>query len=232
MRKSAILQLILSAAVGTVLMVSAWAQLAHSADQTATNSAANFADSSADQTAAHSADQATQPATHSEAGASAARKIAYMAANGRSVKPSTTPTVLTAAEWNAYLNEGAVKLPEGISNVRISSDAGMAHAAADVDFDRLTANRTRSNPFLALFTGKHHVTGSALVAARNGVGTVHVASVEFDGVEVPPIALEYFSNKFLRPKYGNAVGLDARVPLGNRISSAVVGTDQVTITQR
>ena len=225
MRRAAILKFILSAAVGTALMAGAWAQQAHSAEQLATNAE--------EQTAAHFEEQAaTQSAGHSEAGASAARKIAYIGANGRSIKPSTTPTVLTAAEWNAYLNEGGVRLPEGISNVRISAEAGMAHGAADIDFDKLTANRTRSNPFLALFTGKHHVTGSALVAASNGVGTVHVASVEFDGVAVPPIALEYFSNKFLRPKYGSAVGLDGRLPLGNRISSVVVGADQVTITQR
>jgi hypothetical protein len=170
--------------------------------------------------------------SHSADYSSAQRKIAFIAENGHSPNPSTTPTVLTAAEWNAYLNEGGVKLPDGISNIRISSNATIVHADAEVDFDRLTANRTRSNPFLALFTGKHHVTAVARAAATKGVASIHVDSVMFDGVEVPPIALEYFSNKFLRPKYGNAVGLDATFHLGNRISTVVVGADQVTITQR
>ncbi len=49
---------------------------------------------------------------------------------------------------------------------------------------------------------------------------------------IPRIALEYFSDRFLRPKYGNAVGLDSTFHLPSRIDSAIVGTDQVTITQR
>ena len=69
--------------------------------------------------------------------------------------------MLTASEWNAYLNQGGVKLPEGISDIRITSEPGIAHGEAEIDFDRLTANRTRSNPLLALFTGKHQVTGTA-----------------------------------------------------------------------
>jgi hypothetical protein len=173
---------------------------------------------------------------HSPAFTSAAQKFAWLAENGRSANPSTRPTVLTAEEWNAYLdqsgNPGGVKLPEGISGIRISSEAALAHADAEIDFDRLTANRTRSNPLLALFTGKHQVTATAHVSAANGVGTVHVDSVLFDGVEVPRFALEYFAGRYLQPKYGNAIGMDATFPLRNRIDTAIVGANQVTITQR
>ena len=74
--------------------------------------------------------------------------------------------MLTAEEWNAYLNQGGVNCPRGVSNVRISSQpADAVRANADVDFDRLTANRTRNNPLLALFTGIHHVTVTAQVGA-------------------------------------------------------------------
>jgi hypothetical protein len=52
-----------------------------------------------------------------------------------------------------------------------------------------------------------------------------------DGVEVPRIALEYFADRFLRPKYGSAVGLDSTFHLPARIDSASLGTDQVTISQ-
>ena len=173
---------------------------------------------------------------HSAAFASATEKFAWLAENGRSANPSTRPTVLTADEWNAYLdqsgNPGGVKLPEGISGIRISSEAGLAHGDAEIDFDRLTANRTRSNPFLALFTGKHQVTVTAHLSAANGIGTVHVDSVLFDGVEVPRLALEFFAGLYLRPKYGNAIGMDATFPLHNRIDTAIVGANQVTITQR
>jgi hypothetical protein len=170
--------------------------------------------------------------SHSEAYASAARKIAWLAENGRAPRPSTRPTVLTAPEWNAYLNEGGVKLPDGVSNVRLSSQPAVVHGDAEVDFDRLTANRTRNKPLLALFTGKHHVTCIAQAAAANGVATVRVQSVAFDGVEVPRFALELFSDRYLRPKYGNAVGMDSTFRLHSRIDTAILGTNQVTITQR
>jgi hypothetical protein len=168
---------------------------------------------------------------HSRVFASADRKIAWLRENGRSEYPASKPTVLTAEEWNAYLNQGGVKLPEGLSNIRISSQPTIAHGEADVDFDRLTANRSRSNPFLTLFTGKHHVTVTAQLAAARGTGAVRVESFMLDGVEVPRIALEYFADRFLRPKYGSAVGLDSTFHLPARIDSASLGTDQVTISQ-
>jgi hypothetical protein len=168
----------------------------------------------------------------SAAFASADRKIKWIGENGRTEHPSTRPVVLTAAEWNAYLNEGGVKLPEGVSSVRLTSESAVVHGDAEVDFDRLTANRTRNNPLLQLFTGKHHVTVTAQAAAANGVGTVRVQSVEFDGVQIPEIALEYFCNRYLRPKYGSAVGMDSTFHLHSRIETAILGTDQVTITQR
>jgi hypothetical protein len=164
--------------------------------------------------------------------AGAAKKFAWLTENGRSANPSTRPTVLTADEWNAYLNEGGVKLPEGVTAVRITSEPGMAHADAEVDFDRLTANRTRSNPLLGLFTGKHHVTATARLAAANGMGTVEVESVQFDGVEIPRFALEYFAGRYLRPKYGSAIGMDSTFALHHRIDTVVVGANQATITQR
>jgi hypothetical protein len=177
---------------------------------------------------------------HSPAYDSAAAKIAWIGENAHSANPSTRPTTLTAAEWNAYLNEGGVKLPAGLSNIRISSQPEIVHGDAEVDFDRLTSNRTRSNPFLVLFTGKHHVAVTArftvsdavVNAAANAAATVRVDSVQFDSVEVPRIALEYFANRYLQPKFGKAVGMDATFPLRAHIATVTVGTDQVTITQR
>jgi hypothetical protein len=168
----------------------------------------------------------------SAAFASAERKIKWIAENGNSEHPSHRPTVLTSQEWNAYLNEGGVALPEGVSSVHLTSQPAVVHGDAEVDFDRLTANRTRNNPLLALFTGKHHVTVTAQAAASNGVGTVRVDSVEFDGVEIPRLALEYFCNRYLRPRFGNAVGMDATFHMRSRIDTAILGTNQVTITQR
>ena len=169
---------------------------------------------------------------HSDAFESARQKFAWIARNGESSTPSMVPTVLTAREWNAYLNEGGVKLPEGLSRMRIASEPGIAQGEAEIDFDRLTANRTRGNPLLYLFTGKHRVNVNAHLQANNGIGVVHVESVFFDGVEIPRPALEYFASRYLRPKYGNAVGLDSRFALHHRIDTAIVGNNQVAITQR
>jgi hypothetical protein len=169
---------------------------------------------------------------HSAAFISAQRKIDWMAQNGRSQSPSTRPTVVADDEWNAYINEGGVKLPDGVSNVRLTSQPAVIHGNAVVDFDRLTANRSRNNPLLTLFTGKHHVTATAQAAASRGVGVVRVEKVEFDGVEVPRFALEYFCDHYLRPKYGNAIGMDSTFRLHSRIDSAILGTGQVTIIQR
>lgn len=169
---------------------------------------------------------------HSQAFESARQKFQWIERNGESANPSTAPTVLTAREWNAYLNEGGVKLPEGLSRIRIASEPGIAHGEAEIDFDRLTANRTRANPLLFLFTGKHRVNVDAHLHADNGTGTMHVDSVFFDGVEIPRLALEYFASRFLRPKYGDAVGLDSKFALHHRIDTAVVGHNEVAITQR
>jgi hypothetical protein len=169
---------------------------------------------------------------HSSAYASAHRKIAWIGENGRLEHPSPRPTTLTAFEWNAYLGEGGVTLPEAVTDVRITSQPVFVQGDAEVDFDHLTGNRSRSNPLLVLFTGKHHVTAIAKAYAANGVATIHVQSITFDGVTVPRVLLEYFANKYLRPKFGNAVGMDSTFKLSNRMDSVVIGDDQVTITQR
>lgn len=164
--------------------------------------------------------------------ASAERKMDWIKQNGAAAHPSPEPTVLTSAEWNAYLTQGGVDLPEGISHPHILTQPGMARGEADIDFDRLTANRSRSNPLLQLFTGSHHVVVVAQVTANHGTGFVTVQSVQFDGLEIPRFALELFAAKFLRPKYGPAYRLDASFRLKDHIDSALAGSGQVTIIQR
>ena len=163
---------------------------------------------------------------------SAERKFAWIGENGRSAVPNPQPTVLAAEEWNAYLNEGGVNLPEGVTAVHIHTRPSVIQGEAEVDFDRLTANRTRSNPLLQLFTGKHHVLVLAHGSAIRGVATIQVDHVTFDGVEIPRFALDYFAQRYLRPHYGSAVGLDSVFRLKNRMQTVVIGEEQATITQR
>jgi hypothetical protein len=169
---------------------------------------------------------------HSTAYQSAARKFAWIAKNSRRASPSTRPTVVTADEWNAYLDEGGVKLPNGLSHVRITSTPGRAQADLDVDFDRLSPELSKISRWLALFSGKYHVTATARVSASGGIAHVHIESVRFDGISIPRMALELFATHFVQPKYGKNLGLDSTFPLHHRIDTVVAGDNQVTVTQR
>ena len=141
--------------------------------------------------------------------------------------------MLTADEIDAYLAEGGVDLPEGVQRVRFSSVPTMVTAAARIDFDRLTASRKINNPWMAmLFTGVHDVSVEAQATGSGGMGSVHVESVAIDGVKVPRMAMQFLVDYYLKPKYGANVGLDSRFPLPARIDVAVVGNNQVSVTQR
>ena len=171
--------------------------------------------------------------SHSAAYRSAQRKLNEIAENGRLAKPQQKTTVLTADEINAYLAEGGVTLPDGVRRVRFNSVPAVVTAAAQIDFDRLTASRKISNPWMAmLFTGVHDVSVEAQASGGNGIGSVHIESVAIDGVTVPRTAMQFLVDYYLRPKYGPNVGLDSRFPLPAHIDAAVVGNNQVAVTQR
>jgi hypothetical protein len=141
--------------------------------------------------------------------------------------------VLTAEEINAYLAEGGVALPDGVRRVRFSSVPAVVTAGARIDFDRLTASRKVNNPWMAmLFTGVHDVSVEAQATGGSGMGAVRVESVTIDGVKVPRAAMQFLVDYYLRPKYGPNFGLDSRFPLPSHIDVAVVGNNQVAVTQR
>ena len=169
---------------------------------------------------------------HSSAYRSAESKIARLEQNARNEPVDPAPTVLTTQEINALLNEGGVTLPQGVHNVKFTSQPGTVNATAEVDFDELTAGKTQSNPLMMLFTGRHDVAASAQAYGKNGRGMVHVNSVAIDGVTVPQRLLQYFADRYLKPRFGNNVGLDSNFLLPVRIQSATVGENQVTLVQR
>ena len=185
--------------------------------------------------AAHS--QRARPAqsanSPSAACQSAQRKLQEIAENGRLRRPQPKTTVLTAEEINAYLAEGGVALPNGVWRVRFSSVPAVVTAEARIDFDRLTASRKVNNPWMAmLFTGVHDVSVEAQATGGSGMGAVRVESVTIDGVKVPRAAMQFLVDYYLRPKYGPNFGLDSRFPLPAHIDAAVVGNNQVAVTQR
>jgi hypothetical protein len=172
-------------------------------------------------------------ASHSAAYESAQRKLKEIAENGRLAHPQPKTTVLTAGEINAYLEEGGVALPDGVQRVRFRSVPAVVTAAAQIDFDKLTAARRISNPLMAaLFAGVHNVSVEAQATGSRGVGSVLIESMTINDVKVPRAAMQWLVEHYLKPKYGPNIGLDSRFRLPAHIDVAVVGKDQVIVTQK
>ena len=162
---------------------------------------------------------------------SAADKLAYIHRNGQKPHPDPRPTQLTEVEINAYFAAGRVKLPAGVQSVRLTGEPGSITGNCRVDFDKVKAGRTNSNPLLQLFSGVHDIVVEAEAYGSNYQGHVHVNSVSIDGVEVPHFALELFIEKYVTPKYPG-VGLDSTFRLPDKVETATVGSHVLTIVQR
>lgn len=168
---------------------------------------------------------------NSGAAASMDQKLRHLERNGASQHPDPTPTELTESEVNAYFASGHIDLPPGVESIRFQSESGMVTANARVDFDRLKGGASSYNPLLAIFTGIHNIVVVAHAHGSGGAGFVHVDSVSLDNVEIPRFALQLFVEKFLEPTYPD-IGLDSGFQLPDRIQSATVGEQKVTVVQR
>jgi len=170
--------------------------------------------------------------SHSIAYQEAARKFDYIRENGKRERPNPAPTVFSATELNAWVNQGGIKLPIGVENVRFSSTPGIITALAHINFDRIKSGPASSNPLMQIFSGVHEVKVVARAGASGGTGRVHVISVSIDQVIVPRIALQFFAELYLQPKYGDKAGLDSTFRLPARVDSASAGSDTLTVVQR
>ena len=159
------------------------------------------------------------------------RKLDHIQQNGKRAHPDQTPTVMTEDEINDYFAAGRVKLPDGVKKVTFQGQSGIMTGVATIDFDEIRAGQRSSNPLLSLFNGTHAVRVEADAAASGGKAKVHVRTVSIDGIDVPRMALEYFINKYLKPKYPN-VGIDSEFQLTDRIDTATIGYHKLTITQK
>jgi len=159
------------------------------------------------------------------------RKLDHIQQNAKLAHPDQTPTVMTEDEINDYFAAGRVKLPQGVKKVTFQDQTGMITGVAVVDFDEIRAGQRSSNPLLSIFSGTHNVRVEADAAGSGGKGRVHARSVSIDGIEVPRMALEYFINKYIKPKYPN-IGIDSEFQLPDKIDIAVVGYHKLTVTQK
>ncbi|MGZ4821716.1 MAG: hypothetical protein ACXVZM_08940 [Terriglobales bacterium] len=159
------------------------------------------------------------------------QKIAYLKQNAAKPHPDTKPTELTEREANAYFEEGGVKLPKGVSHVRLTSTPGVIEGHAQVDFEALTQGKSALNPLLSLFSGTHDIRVVAQASGFDGTGSIRAQSVALDGMEVPQMLLQLFVQHFLTPKYPN-VGITSTFKLPLHIDSAVVDTGRVRLVQK
>jgi hypothetical protein len=159
------------------------------------------------------------------------KKFAHLVANGARATPDQTPTVIQQGELNAWLQSGEAELPNGVEKLVLSADPGIINGTATVDFDKVTAGARSSNPLLGLFRGTHEVKAKARAQGVGGLGQVQIESVSIDGVGVPKMALEYFAEKYIKPKHPE-LGVDSRFQLPYKIDIAEVGSRQVTLTQK
>jgi hypothetical protein len=170
-------------------------------------------------------------AMYNAATASAEAKLRHIEENARRNPPDQRPTVLTEREINAYLASGRVQLPTGVRAVRFTGQNGVANAAARVDFDAITAHSRSSNPLLSLFSGIHDVHAVAHASGSGRQGHVHIDSIDIDGVNVPRMALQFFLDRYVRPKHPE-VGMDSVFALPDRIDTATIGDHQLILTQK
>jgi hypothetical protein len=159
------------------------------------------------------------------------QKVAYLKQNAAKAHPDPKPVELTEPEVNAYFNEGGVKLPKGVSHVRLTSEPAVLDAHAQIDFDAITQGRGASNPLYSLFSGTHDIHAIAQANGANGTGTIRVQSVELDGIQVPQFLLQLFVDHFITPKYHN-VGVTSTFKLPLRIDTAIVDTGRVRLVQK
>ncbi len=174
-----------------------------------------------------------QAARHTPAYLSMDKKIAVIESNSSNPPAQPQTTTITQDELNAYLAEGGVSIPKGLSNVKIEFTPGTVHASSQVDFDQLSEGHGGGgNPiFSALFSGTHDVEGDGQASGSNGQGTVTIETVKLDGVPVPKSALQYLIQHYVQPKYPNA-GMTSTFNLPERIETATVQQSQVALTQK
>jgi hypothetical protein len=168
---------------------------------------------------------------YNNAAARAEAKFQHIQENGERERPDQTPTVFSELEINSYLNSGKVKLPTGVQRVQFAGRPETIEATATVDFDAITASRRSSNPLLSLFRGVHDVHATARADGSGSEGHVHIRSLDIDGVGVPRMALEFFVDRYVTPKYPG-VGLDSTFKLPARIDIVKIGDQKMTVTQK
>jgi hypothetical protein len=142
------------------------------------------------------------------------QKLAALENRVRSRRPLRAESVLvTEGELNSYLNLGAVKLPEGLTDVVIHFERDRAFAKAMVDLDQVKGKVRTSgslNP-LSFLGGRVPLEIESRLSNEDGFGTVEVEEVRLGPVSVPLSVLEQMVTHATRSAE-NPDGFDIRAP--------------------
>jgi hypothetical protein len=164
--------------------------------------------------------------------ASMERKLRHLERNGALQSPDQNPTVITETEVNDYFALRRAQLPKGVKSLRFAGRPEFITAKARVNFDEVRGSGDGGfNPLMALFSGEHDVEGEARASGAGGWATIEVQSVHIDGIRVPRMALEYFVDRYVKPKHPE-IGLTSKFQMPSRIDTATVGDHILTLTQK
>lgn len=160
------------------------------------------------------------------------KKIAAVRENGERGRPGKQTTVFAQDEVNAYFAERRLTMPEGVRSVTFDLTPGKVFSRARIDFDEITRERRNRNPLMHLFTGTHDVeVGARATSAGPGRVRVNVESVAIGGVTVPRMALQFFIERFVNPKYPK-VRLDGEYTLPAKMDSVTIDMRKGTAVQK
>lgn len=159
------------------------------------------------------------------------RKLDHLQANAALAHPDQTPTTMTDEEIDDYFASGRVQLPQGVKKVTLEGHDGSVTGVVIVNFDEIRAGQKSSNPLLAIFSGTHNVRVDVDASGSGGQGRVHTKTVNIDGIDVPTVALQFFLEKYVTPKYPG-VGIDSHFALPEKIDTATVGDHKLILTQK
>jgi hypothetical protein len=166
------------------------------------------------------------------------RKVAVIAVNGLSDRPSARRTPVTENEVNAFLEYHAkAELPTGLIEPLITiDDAGRVAGKAIVDLDEVKANASgqdmRSQAVLALLRGRVPIDVSGILTTTDGMAQFQLESAHVSGMPVPKSVVQqvvgYYSRTTDNP---DGINIDAPFPLPAHIRGIELRKGEAVIVQ-
>jgi len=132
---------------------------------------------------------------------------------------SGSRVTLTSRELNAYVEQEAPTVTEGVRNLKLELVAPeVARGSALIDFAKVRRSQGHPPGWLMskLLEGERPVSVTARIRSAGGRATVDVRRVEISGIEIDGRTLDFLIQNVLLPLYPSAV-VGRPFELGHRI---------------